>query len=319
VRTPAFWYRRPGLEAALLSPLGFLWRMGGVARRFWATPYHGQKPVICIGNIVAGGAGKTPAALALAEILQQSGHKPVFVTRGYGGTLRGPARVDPARHRAQDVGDEALLLARTAPVFIGRDRAAAIRMAEQHGSHVVLDDGLQNPHVRPDLAFLVIDGATAFGNGFLIPAGPLRETFDEAMKRITAIILVGENVEQKIAERAHCPILRANWQPNLPVDFPRGEKFFAFAGIAKPEKFYATCRMAGLTLIGTEDFPDHHFFTGGELKKLRRRAETDKARLLTTEKDWVRLPADMQKQVTAFPVKLVFEDAVAIKRVLKIA
>ena len=168
------------------------------------------------------------------------------------------------------------------------------------------------------MAFLVIDGATAFGNGHLIPAGPLRETLAEAMKRITAIILVGENVEQKLADLARCPVVRANWKPDLPDNFPRAEKFFAFAGIARPEKFYETCRAAGLTLAGTEDFPDHHFFTGPELRKLRKRAAKANARLLTTEKDWVRLPDDFRTEVTALPVTLAFEDEAAIKRVLNL-
>ena len=318
MRAPSFWYRRPGVEALLLAPFSLLYSAGGMIRRLMATPYRALVPVICVGNVVAGGAGKTPVALAIAHVLQQHGHKPVFVTRGYGGNERGPLRVDLDRHSARDVGDESLLLATAAPTFIGRDRAAAIRAAEKRGTHIVLDDGLQNPSILPDLAFLVIDSATAFGNGFLIPAGPLRETLGEAMKRITAIILIGENVEQKLADLARCPIARANWQPNLPTDFPRGEKFFAFAGIAHPDKFYATCRAAGLTLVGTEDFPDHHFFTGGELSKLKKRAAEKSARLLTTEKDWVRLPREYQARVMAFPVKLVFEDEAVIRRLLNL-
>jgi tetraacyldisaccharide 4'-kinase len=318
MKAPTFWYKQPGLTANLLAPLSLLWRLGGTVRRVMASPYRGQKPIICIGNIVAGGAGKTPAALAIAHALQQNGQVPVFVTLGYGGRLSGPLQVDPGLHTARDVGDEALLLACTAPVFIGRDRVAAIRQAEKHGSHIILDDGLQNPNVRPDIAFLVIDGGTALGNGYLIPAGPLRETLKEAMKRITAIILIGENIEQKLAGRARCPILRASWQPNLPDDFPRTQKFFAFAGIANPAKFYATCKTAGLTLTGTEDFPDHHFFTGREIARLRKKAKEQNARLLTTEKDWVRLPDDIRTQVTAFPVKLTFEEENVIKRLLNL-
>lgn len=318
MKTPAFWYKKPGVESLLLLPLTIFWRAGGVIRRAMASPYRASVPVICIGNVVAGGAGKTPAAMAIAHLLMKAGHKPVFVTRGYGGQQQGPLRINPDRHSARDVGDEALLLACMAPVWLGRDRVAAIKEAEKHGTHIILDDGLQNPSVLPNTALLVIDSATAFGNGHLIPAGPLRESVAEVMKRITAIILVGENVEQKIAGLARCPIARATWQPNLPADFPRGEKFIAFAGIAKPEKFYETCRAAGLTLVETEDFPDHHFFSAGELAKLRKRAAKAKARLLTTEKDWVRLQAGDQAQVTAFPVKLVFEDATAIKRLLNL-
>ncbi len=316
MKAPDFWYQQAGAMASLLAPFESIYRAGGKVRAFFAKPYRAQKPIFCIGNLVVGGAGKTPTSIALAELLLENGHRPGLVARGYGGLERGPLKIDLARHSARDVGDEPLLLARTAPTWIGRDRVAAIKLAEQECSHVLLDDGLQNPNIRPDRAFLVIDSAAAFGNGHLIPAGPLRETLEEAMKRITAIILIGENIEQKIAGRARCPIIRANWQPNLPSDFPGTDKFFAFAGIARPEKFYATCRAAGLTLVGTEDFADHHFFTEAELQRLQNRAAAEQARLLTTEKDWVRLSDTMRKQITPFPVKLTFDDVEVIKRVI---
>lgn len=315
MKAPAFWYRPRGIAAYALAPLGLLWRGGTAIRRLSARPWKAKKPVICIGNLVAGGAGKTPTALAVANILQQNDNIPVFVTRGYGGQLRGPLQADPDRHSVYDIGDEALLLSCAAPTFVGRDRAAAIREAERHGTHVILDDGLQNPHVRPDIGLLVIDGETGFGNGLLIPAGPLRETLGEVLPRVKAAIIIGED-EHNIAKRLSCPVLRARWQAELPLEFPQVSEFFAFAGIAHPAKFYATCREAGLSLAGTRDFPDHHIFSEAELEELGEAALEAGARLLTTEKDWVRLPRAFRMQVTALPARLVFEDLAAVKRVL---
>lgn len=318
MKAPSFWYKQPGLVSTLLSPLGFMYRAGRYFRRGLATPYHAKVPVICVGNIVAGGAGKTPTAIAIAEILKQHGHKPVFVTRGYGGREKGPLRVDPAKHTVDVTGDEALLLARTAPIWIGRDRAATIKEAEQHATHVILDDGLQNPSVVPNIALLVVDGSRGFGNECLIPAGPLRETYAEAMKRVTAVVLIGERDEFQIGARVQRPLLRAKAGSALPVDFPRDKKFLAFAGIAWPKKFYDSCKKEGLQIVDTESFPDHHRFTDKELTELKRKAATQSAALLTTEKDWVRLPKDMKTSVAAFPIKLVFEDEVALKRILKV-
>lgn len=317
MKTPAFWYKPPGLKAKMLSPLVPVWRAGGEFRRkFSKAPYRANIPVICVGNIVTGGSGKTPTALAFAQLLKESGQSPVFVTRGYGGREKGPLRVDLSRHTARNVGDEALLLAQVAPVWVGRNRAAAIRAAEQDGTHIIMDDGLQNPTVRPDASFLVINGATGFGNGLMVPAGPLRETLDEALRRVSAIVLIGERDQKNVTQWIHEPVFRARLRLNLAADFPRGDKFFAFAGIGHPKKFYEICRRAGLTLAGTKDFGDHHIFTAGERAALVRKAEAAGARLLTTEKDWVRLPPDFRAQVLTVPVKLVFDYPAALMRVL---
>jgi tetraacyldisaccharide 4'-kinase len=315
MKAPSFWYRAEGFEARLLAPLEHFFRAGAALRRFFANPYQAKAPVICIGNVVAGGAGKTPTALALAALLQKQGHRPVFVTRGYGGAERGPLRVDSARHSAADVGDEALLLARQAPVWIGRDRAAAIREAEKTASHVILDDGLQNPNIKPDVSLLVMDGAAGLGNGHMIPAGPLREPFADALRRVDAVLVVGQGLEQASASFGK-PVLRASLQPAIPDDFPREAKFLAFAGIGRPEKFYALCRKEGLTLAATKDFADHHPFTQAELQSLARKAETLGARLLTTEKDFARLPAAVRARVLTFPIQLKFSDIAAVELML---
>ncbi|MDP9128371.1 MAG: tetraacyldisaccharide 4'-kinase [Pseudomonadota bacterium] len=314
---PEFWYAKRGWKSFTLAPLGLLWNAGGLLRRrFGRKPYRAKVPVICVGNIVIGGAGKTPTAIAMAKLLLKEGHKPVFVTRGYGGTELGPLRVDPARHTVTEVGDEALLLAQVAPVWIGRYRAGAVREAEKEGSHVILDDGMQNASVRPDVTLLVVNGATGLGNECLIPAGPLRETLENALPRVSAAVLIGERDEKNITSRIHQPVFRARLRVDFPDNFPRNEKFVAFAGIGHPEKFYALCRRAGLTLLSTKDFADHHVFTATELQALQKEANAKEARLLSTEKDWVRLPPDFRARVLTLPVRLTFDYPAAVLRTL---
>lgn len=278
-------------------------------------PYRSPVPVICIGNIVAGGAGKTPTALAIAALLRKQGHNPAFISRGYGGTIRRPIRVDLGLHNASDVGDEPLLLAAFAPCFIGRDRVATIKAAIAANTnapftHLIMDDGLQNPHIAPDVSLLVVDGSRSFGNGHVIPAGPLRETLAQALPRVTAVIIIGEdqhNVAEIISHhQKDVQILRASLVPHLPAEFPRDRQFLAFAGIAHPAKFYASCREAGLELASTRDFPDHHAFSTAEIRELVDRAERGGCGLITTAKDAVRLPCPFRLQVQVLPIELVF-------------
>lgn len=312
VKATQFWYQPQNRLGHMLAPLGYFYQLGARLRRLLATPYQAGVPVICVGNVVAGGAGKTPTALALAALLQQKGFQPAFVTRGYGGSQRGPLRVDAAHHSAEDVGDEALLLLRQAPVWIGRNRVAAIREAEKYATHIILDDGLQNPNLKPDVALLVMDGPVGLGNGQIIPAGPLREPLTDALNRITAVLVIGKGDAPKTGK----PVLRAHLQPAIPADFPRDGKFFAFAGIGRPEKFYELCRHAGLNLIETADFPDHHPFSQNELDTLERKAREHGAHLLTTEKDHVRLPPYFRDRVLTFPVRLEFEDSAAVEKLM---
>jgi tetraacyldisaccharide 4'-kinase len=316
MQAPEFWYQSSGMWAGVLSPLSLLYKAAGLLRRAAANPYQSKIPIICVGNIVSGGSGKTPTALALAALLKQQGHKPVFVTRGYGGSEAGPLRVDPAIHSAMQVGDEALLLARTATIWIGRDRTAAIRKAETEASHIILDDGLQNPYVKPDLSFLIIDAIVGFGNGHILPAGPLRETLDDVLPRIHAILVVGTNTKDVLPPNLPVSVLKAHLEPTLADDFRKDVKYFVFAGIGRPEKFYAACRGAGLNIVGTRDFPDHHTFTSQELDDLQRVAKSQEAYLLTTEKDVVRIPAPIRTQIKTFPVNLEFDDVGAVKQLI---
>ncbi|MFA5041838.1 MAG: tetraacyldisaccharide 4'-kinase [Bdellovibrionales bacterium] len=317
MKTPRFWYPRPEdrfstLKAWGLAPLSLFFRMGTFLRRVFASPYKAKVPVVCVGNVVAGGAGKTPTALALARILKDKRQKPVFVTRGTGG--KGILTcVDMRTHKTADVGDEALLLAAVAPTWVCRDRAKAVREAETNGSVVIADDGLQNPNLVPTSSIVVVDADAGLGNGFIIPAGPLRETFESAMKRATAMILVGERDSQNLAMLTDVPVFRARLEPKLPLGFPRFGRFIAFAGLARPEKFFATARSMKLDIAGTREYPDHYAYKQEDIDALRLEAEEQGARLLTTEKDAVRLPPDFLAEVVVLPVQLIFTEPGAEK------
>ncbi|PKQ04000.1 MAG: tetraacyldisaccharide 4'-kinase [Alphaproteobacteria bacterium HGW-Alphaproteobacteria-12] len=297
MREPGFWYpiRRGStpLAARLLSPAGFLYGLAGRMRRASTKPERAAVPVICIGNVTAGGAGKTPLALTIAERFIAEGESVHFLTRGYGGREQGPIRVDPMRHDAGDVGDEPLLLAGAAPTWVSANRPEGAAAAVRGGAGlIVMDDGFQNPRLFKDFSILVIDAATGIGNGQLIPAGPLRERVDDALARASAIILTGRgHAGDGIAARARArgiPVFRSIIRPAASPDFGDGP-FIAFAGIGRPEKFFQTLRETNIELTETIPFPDHHMFSESDAVRLLVRAREVGARLVTTEKDAARL------------------------------
>ncbi|MDD3181566.1 MAG: tetraacyldisaccharide 4'-kinase [Alphaproteobacteria bacterium] len=317
MKAPAFWYRKRGIASLFLAPIGHFYRIAGLLRRALAKPYKASIPVICIGNIVAGGAGKTPTCLALKKLLLKRNpqERIVFVTRGYGGCEKGPLRVDLTKHTAKDVGDEALLLAQAAPCWIGTDRAATIREAEKESSVIIMDDGMQNPHVLPTTTFLVVDGTVGFGNGQLIPAGPLRETLNDAFSRIDAVVMIGKD-KQRITSHLAKPVCSATLRPGLSASFLNHPKVLAFAGIGRPSKFYDSCRVAGLTIVQTQDFPDHYTYTDNDLATLTEKAAQLGVRLITTTKDFVRIPNAFQSNMAVLEIELVFEDEMKLLNLL---
>lgn len=308
MRAPDFWDAPPGLAAGLLAPLGMAWGTAARLRRAVARPYRAPVPVVCVGNLVAGGSGKTPVVLSLIGLLAERAVTAQVVTRGYGGRLAGPLWIDPERHDAAAVGDEALLLAAHAPCWVARDRAAGIRAAAAAGAElVVLDDGFQNPGIDKDLSLLVIDAEYGFGNGRVIPAGPLREPVAAGLARAGAIVLVGDGEPPASVRAAGCPILRADLRP-LRAERFLGARVVAFAGIGRPGKFFASLRGAGAELVAAHPFPDHHRFDDTELAQLRRAAERAGARLVTTAKDWVRLPEAARAGIDILEVEIRWRD-----------
>lgn len=309
-RQPDFWTTQGAtLPASLLAPVSYAYHGLTWLRRRLVRRSGLPLPSICIGNAVAGGAGKTPATLALAEYLQGLGLAPHLAARGYGGEARGPLRVDPALHAARLVGDEALLLARRAPTWIGRDRRLVAAAAKADGAPLLLfDDGLQDPRIRVDVALLVVDAEEGFGNGRLLPAGPLREPVAAALARADAVLFVGEADGALRRQVGSLPVIDARIEPAPGAEALAGRRVVAFAGIARPEKLFRSLAGLGCELVGAYPFPDHHRYAPDEVMALVEAAHRHGASLVTTEKDHVRLPPEARPMVQTLGIVLRFED-----------
>ncbi|MEL7344967.1 MAG: tetraacyldisaccharide 4'-kinase [Pseudomonadota bacterium] len=315
MRAPDFWHRRAGWQAVLLAPLAALASAVSARRVAKAATFHADVPTICVGNINLGGTGKTPTVIALIEALGANGMAAHVVSRGYGGTLEGPVRVQAARHSAGQVGDEPLLISAFAPVWVAKNRADGARAAQEAGADViVMDDGFQNPSVAKDLSFVVVDAHVGFGNGRVVPAGPLREAPHMGLARAQGVVLVGDHAAQDAFIQAWAkplgdlPVLRAHLAP---VDTGRDwsqVRAVAFAGIGRPEKFFATLESLGATIVSRHALDDHQAIPPALFERLRAEARDLGAQLVTTEKDLMRLPTAAQREVLPVMVRLEFAD-----------
>jgi tetraacyldisaccharide 4'-kinase len=318
MREPGFWHGPASLNAHLLKPLAALY--GAIAaRRLRRKGLNAGIPVLCVGNYHVGGAGKTPTVLALAKLLRDLGETPVVLSRGYGGKLNGPVRVDPVRHAASDVGDEPLMLAGHLPVVVSRKRADGVPLARAQGATVILmDDGFQNPAVVKDASLIVIDSARGLGNGQVFPAGPLRAPLRPQLARTDALIIVGNGsaadaVAAEIAAQDK-PVLRAHLKPDAAVVVQlRGRRALAFAGIGDPTRFFNTLRASGIDVAGQRAFADHHPYSQAEVESLIAEARRDRLTLVTTEKDLARL-RDRSQQIVPFPVTLEFDEPALLRK-----
>jgi tetraacyldisaccharide 4'-kinase len=321
--TPRWWYTRDRRVAlvtrALLTPVSWIWAAATARRMARGRPVDPGAVVICVGNLTLGGAGKTPVVREIARRL--GGH---VLSRGYGGKLMGPVQVDPERHTAAEVGDEPLMLAQDLPVWVARDRAAGALAAAQAGATViVMDDGHQNPSVRKALSLVVVDGETRedewpFGDGRVFPAGPMREPLAAGLARAdSAVILLPADlatVDPELAEAlSSVPVLVARIVPAAPP--PKGPHV-GFAGVGKPWKVEQTLRAAGCELADFWPFPDHFAYDEATLRRLADRAAQFDAALITTEKDWARLPTAWRERITPWPVRVMFADEVALDALL---
>ncbi len=326
MREPAFWYQPPSWQARLLAPAAALY--GRIAaRRMAAEGERAGIPVVCVGNYHVGGAGKTPTVIALVALLRELGEVPAIVSRGYGGRLKGPVAVDPARHSAADVGDEPLMMATRLPVVVARDRAAGGRFAKRHDASVVLlDDGFQNPGLVKDVSLIVIDARRGVGNAQVFPAGPLRAPLMPQMVRTDALVVVGngtaaDGVMAEIATHGGL-VFRAHLAPVETHLAPlRGRRVLAFAGIGDPQRFFTTLRDNGVEVVEERIFADHHPYVAAEIGDLREAAMRQGLIVVTTEKDMARLASDPAlapriEDIAAFPVTLGFADEDGLKAFL---
>lgn len=316
---PAWWYRpEPTLAAKLCAPLAMAYDAAGAWRQRATTPFRCPLPVICVGNFTVGGAGKTPLTIAIADELTQLGHQPGFLTRGYGGRERGPVWIK-ASDAAADVGDEPLLLARHGPALLARDRVAGARAMTTAGAastvdSIIMDDGMQNPSLVKDLRIAVVDGATGIGNGLVMPAGPLRMTMQRQRSLADAVVVIGP-LTQRVATFLRSftqPVLHAEIVSAGDTAWLHGTRVVAFAGIGRPQKLFDTVAAQGAVLVAGVPFPDHHSFSASDCTALLRHADAMDAQLVTTEKDWLRLPdqgpaSDLKRASRPLPVKLRFQ------------
>lgn len=326
MKAPRFWFKPPStfdLRAFLLSPLGALYGYATAHRVGKPAVMRAKCPIICIGNINAGGTGKTPTTIALAQHLVYAGYDVHIVSRGYGGSLKDPTEVQPATHTASQVGDEPLLLAAFARTWVADDRGAGINLAIAAGAQIILmDDGFQDPKVHKDLSLVIVDADKGFGNGKCIPAGPLREPVSAGLRRADAVISIGDAAAQARFKHAwgtaiSQPHITGQLDPlETGMDWTSG-RYIAFAGIGHPEKFFATLRGLGANIIRSEALDDHQPLTAGLVKRLKAEAQLGNAQLVTTEKDAARLPREFRMDVIALPVRLTMTDPGALDALLK--
>lgn len=312
LKSPKFWQKKNTFLGKVLSPLGRIYAWGLRRKLKKTKPYRSKIPVVCIGNLVMGGVGKTPLAVSVAEYFKMNGMRPVFLTRGYGGGLSN-VLVDLDKHTAKDTGDEALILARVAPTIVDADRARGAKTAEKIGADViVMDDGFQNPQLVKDLSFAVFDGRYGFGNGKVFPAGPLREPVEDGLQRADAFIVVGKDkagIKEWIDKRfMSLPFIGTHIEQDVAkIAQLSGKKVFAFAGIGYPDKFFDMLRDYGCDVVETQAFSDHYPYTDEDMTDLIARADKQEAVLVTTAKDGVRIAPRFLPQVQIVEAYMVWD------------
>ncbi len=323
MRAPDFWWQpEAGAAAIALWPASRIWGAAAAWRMGRGADFRPPVPVLCVGNLVVGGAGKTPTAIAMVRAVRGRGLRPGILASGYGGAARAPVLVDPSRHRAAEVGDEALVLAAAAPTVIAARRpAGARRLLDEGVNFLILDDGFQDPSVAKDVTIVAVDAGAGVGNGRVIPAGPLRAPLNGQLRRSDTLLIIGEGDRAepliRTAARSGRPVMRAKLAPNSVRAWRKG-RALAYAGIGRPQKFFDTLAAINVDLAHARAFPDHHRFTAAEAAQLLDTSKAEGLRLITTEKDYARLAgengvlAQLRERSEPFPVTLKFDNPTAV-------
>ena len=310
LKAPKFWYlKKDTYLSSSLFPLSLLFRLGTKLRSLFSKEKQSELPIICIGNIVVGGAGKTPVSLKIGQMLIEAGYSPHFVSKGYAGLEKNNTLIE-TWHSPKRVGDESILLAEVAPTWVGVDRNRSFNLAKDKGADcIVMDDGFQNPTIKKDFSIIVINGEQEFGNKRVIPSGPLRESINRGLTRTNLIIVIGK-ISNEIKEKipSHIPIIYSSFAINNENKTFKGQKILAFAGIAYPEKFFNSLRDQGAKLVKEIIYPDHHIYDENDLLNLAEIANKTQSILVTTKKDFVRIPKSYRSLVNTLEGKIEFED-----------
>jgi tetraacyldisaccharide 4'-kinase len=317
MKAPNFWFQAPSLISFLLKPFSWIYEQIHKIRWRITTPAKSKIPIICVGNPGVGGSGKTPVSLSIGIILKSIGFKIAYLTRGYGGKAQGPIVVSKSCHTAHQVGDEPLLLTKCAKTVMAKNRLKGLKLFDSKTDIILMDDGYQNPTIQKDINLLVIDGPRGFGNGCVFPGGPLREPLDMCLHRASLIVVLGQPTTQvkKALQKVKCPIFYGHLKINLPKTI-KGS-LYAFAGIAFPEKFFDSLRNEKCALLKTAEFPDHYPYKLSDLEALKEEAGSHKAQLVTTEKDYYRIPKNQRNSIIPIPVMIEWEDEAALTAYLK--
>jgi len=299
LKAPKFWYlKRDSLQSNVLYPFSLIFRLGTKIRNFVSKEKKTKLPIICVGNIVIGGAGKTPVALKIGNMLREGGYNPHFVSKGYGGLEKNNTLVQDW-HSPKSVGDESLLLSEIAPTWIGFDRSKSFELASENGADcIVMDDGFQNPTLQKDFSIVVINGEQGFGNKRVIPSGPLRESINRGLSRTNLVITIGDisdTIKDKIPK--HIPLIGANFKIKEDDIMLKGQRITAFAGIAYPEKFFNSLKLVKANIVDKISYSDHHIYSENDLLYLAEIANKNKSILVTTKKDMVRIPKNFRSLV----------------------
>lgn len=314
---PEFWYKTsPDWRAYLLSPLSFFYSLITGLRQLLSSPFKSRLPVICVGNFTMGGAGKTPLTLSIYQQLIELELTPCILSRGYGGKALGPLLVDKKKSSPFDVGDEPYMMAQYAPVVIAKNRKLGAQHIEDLGYDcIIMDDGFQNPSIFKDLTICAVDAGSPIGNGCVFPAGPLRESLSRAKEKCNGVVYIGEEPIDIFDHSIRLPKFKSKIIPSMVDNLPN--QIFAFAGIGRPDKFYDTLQSINISVIAAHNFPDHHPYNEEDLKCLKQRADSLNVEMITTEKDWVKLPEEWQKSIHHLPISLSWENIDEFKLLLQ--